>query len=398
MNAPSCKKGTPVDPYDFIAARLPADTRSAIVRFWEAFSKQADELDQAFLSKDSARVQNVIGVMEALREVSPELMWEFGPSERGHALCVTAEWRDELRPLARLVRQMAPDLPRWQFIEARTPDEAHHFSTENFSARFRTPLTLSAIQATLGEEGRINLVGQGEGDLDALGQQALYAASMLLGEEVERDWVGACDGVETKGGMLSFLRKPSGSKFDPAAFQDSFLAEIACAKAALSDVPYSQLSIEDRSVVLFQVNQLSEDHRRSDLITLSAPEGPFAHGVLRSPRFSSRCYSLHDEWFLYLRIPRSPEASFDLVDERYDVEILLHERLAADGVGGFVAGGHGTEAVYIDLAVTNVELAVARIGQALADKPYAQEATLHFMDSGLEFNVLPAVPTNPQFH
>ncbi|MGB5836369.1 MAG: hypothetical protein WBH14_04890 [Albidovulum sp.] len=47
-------------------------------------------------------------------------IWEFGPSERGHALVITAEWHDELRPLAQAVVARAPDLPRWRFFDART--------------------------------------------------------------------------------------------------------------------------------------------------------------------------------------------------------------------------------------------------------------------------------------
>ncbi|MHA3914147.1 hypothetical protein [Halovulum sp. GXIMD14793] len=105
-----------MDPYDFAATMLPQDQHDAIAAFWEAFAAGADTLDHAFESRDGDLVSQSVGVMDALKAVSENLMWEFGPSDRGHALCVTAEWRSELRALARLVIRMAPDLPRWMSV------------------------------------------------------------------------------------------------------------------------------------------------------------------------------------------------------------------------------------------------------------------------------------------
>lgn len=380
-----------MDPYDFFAMRQSTETRNAIARFWEAFSEHADRLDEAFNSKDSAQIQDLVSVMEELRTISPNLMWEFGPSERGHALCVTAEWRDELRPLARLVRQMAPDLPRWEFIDARRADNLAWVTPENFANRFREDLAIQMIEVNLNDRGRIDLIAKGKGEADHLGQQALSVATMALGEEVERDWVGFVDGEALKSGGLSFLRKSSQPHFDPAEFVEHFHTEIEQAKSAMSEVPYSQLSIEERAVSIFEVNKLPEDHPRSDLFMFSGTDETYARAVLRASRFSSRCYSRHDEWFLYLRIPRTMDATFDDVADRYEIENLLHERLTAEGIGGFVAGGHGQEAIYIDLALRDVDLGVALIHQILADKPYAQEATLHLMDSGLTHHILPVI-------
>lgn len=382
-----------MDPYDFFAMRQSTETRTAIARFWEMFAEKADMLDEAFNSNDGSSAQNSISVMDTLKTVSPDLMWEFGPSERGHALCVTAEWRDELRPLARLVKHMAPDLPRWEFIDARSADDPSSFSPENFASRFREDLAVQLIDVSLNEFGRIDLVAKGKGATDHLGQQALSVATMALGEAVEKDWVGFVDGETLKSGGLSFLRRSSGPQFDPAQFVERFHAEIVRAKSAMPAKPYAQLPLDERAVTVFKPNQLPEEHPRSDLFTFLANHETYGQAVLRTSRFSSRCYSKHDEWFLYLRIPRTPDAPFDDVDDRYDVESLLHERLSTEGAGGFVAGGHGQEAVYIDLALRDVDLGVALIYQALADKPYAREATLHFLDSGLTHHVVPAAST-----
>lgn len=380
-----------MDPYDFFAVRQSTETRSAITRFWEVFADHAGELDEAFNSKDSAKIQAAVSVMDELRTISPDLMWEFGPSDRGHALCVTAEWRDELRPLARLVRQMAPNLSRWEFIDARRPDDLAWVTPENFANRFRDDLAIQELDVGLNDIGRIDLIAKGKSDADHLGQQALSVATMALGEEIERDWVGFVDGETPKSGGLSFLGRSSQTQFDPAQFVDGFHAEIARAQSAMPETPYSHLSLDERSVALFEVNKMPADHPRSDLFTFSATDETYGRSALRVSRFSSRCHSRHDEWFLYLRIPRIAKAPFDDIEDRYDIESLLHEQLAPKGVGGFVAGGHGQEAVYIDLALRDVDLGVALINQALADKAYAQDATLHFLDSGLTNHILSAV-------
>ncbi|MDX8351600.1 hypothetical protein [Cognatiyoonia sp. IB215182] len=382
-----------MDPYSYVAGRLPTDQRKAIRAFWSHFEANADALDQYFSSKMTEITTDPSEVMAALGSVSPELMWEFGPSDRGHALTVTAEWHDDNRPLARAVHDMAPDLPRWRFHEVRSGESDSRVTADYFAARFGKPLALTHIDTALGRDGRIDLTARGQGNAKTLADQALQAASIVLGEEVDRDWLGFIDGAPTaKAGIFGRLRQQPAEPFDAAGFAERFRATIADAKSQMPQQPYSAVPPDNREAILFKANKIHSDHRRCDLMTFTTSSETYGHAVLSGGRFSSRCHSLHDEWFLYLRIPRTSDTPFDDVSERGAIEDRLHDALSADGLGGMVAAGHGQEAVYIDLAVTDVALAVERVAQTLGGEIYADAATLHFLDQGLQRLIIPAAP------
>ena len=88
------------DPYDVVATRLLTAKADPIHRFWEGFRDNADELDGLF-STGEGNLARVSEIMAPLGDIAPDLMWEFGPSEKGHNICITAEWRHELRALDR---------------------------------------------------------------------------------------------------------------------------------------------------------------------------------------------------------------------------------------------------------------------------------------------------------
>ncbi|MHA3914146.1 hypothetical protein [Halovulum sp. GXIMD14793] len=154
--------------------------------------------------------------------------------------------------------------------------------------------------------------------------------------------------------------------------------------------------MDERQYLLFQLEPPREDNLRPDLITYSTLHEIFGQAVLSRAPFSSRCHSNFDEWFLLLKVARSDAHPFNDVSERGDIEEMLHKALSEDKLGGYVGGGHGMEAIYMDFAVTDVERAVARIQQAMAEQPFVADATLHFLDAGLEDLVIPVQPATSQ--
>ncbi len=378
-----------MDPYDFAAAKLPSDTRAAIAGLWEHFAAHADGVDRCFSSGMKDMTTDPTEVMAALGAVSPDLMWEFGPSDRGHALFITPEWRDELRPLARAVLNAAPDLPRWRFHEVRPPTEPDLIA-DHFAARYQAPLSLSKAKARMAEEGRIDLAVTGAGTREEIVDRASVMTSMLLGEEIERDWLGFID-AETaeRPGLLGRLRGAVPAELDMAGFLANLRAEIARATDRMPERPYAARPLDTREITLFSAKEPNPDHSRPDLISLAAPNPTYGNAVFSRARFSSRCHSRHGEWFLYLRIARSPAAPFDDVEDRYALEEELHDILSQGGLGGSVAGSHGTGNVYLDIATTDVGEAVARLERWLTGKPFAADTTLHFLDTGLTGSAVP---------
>ncbi|MBL1437141.1 MAG: hypothetical protein COB08_013205 [Rhodobacteraceae bacterium] len=366
------------DPYDYAANLISRNTRDAIKAFWQHFAQNADALGRWFFNQQGG-TQTVTDIMQPLREVSPNLMWEFGPATDGHMLTITAEFRDTMRPLARLMQRMAPNLPRWTFTDARPPSDPAQLAQEHL-ARFGFPLTLSQIEVSLGENGRINQHGYGAGR--AVFDEVINVSTLLLGEEKERDWVG------------SVRETPSeiSSPFAPLPWLDSFDAAIAEAQRQMPNAPHSALDPAQASGGLYQNFNLIEGDPRQDLITFFAPTAAYVSAALYGPLFSSRGFSRFNEWFMYLKIQRSPAAPFGHVEERAEVEDRLHATLSSAGIGGWVAAGNGTDHVYIDFAVTDVARAVTLLQNYFGHEVYAAGASLHVLDQGLRDITIPLTP------
>lgn len=142
-------------------------------------------------------------------------------------------------------------------------------------------------------------------------------------------------------------------------------------------------------MALLQIEQVRDDVGRPDLMTFTAPSEGYAEATLLTSRFSSINHSRFGEWFLFIRFPRTPETPFDQVDDRADIEDALHQALATAGVGGIVAGAHGHDAVYVDLAVTDIDKALQLVAGTLNTNPGFDEISVHFLEAGLPETAFP---------
>ena len=376
------------DPYGFVANHLMSGQMAAIRDFWADFTRQADGIDAYFTRTTTVSSVDPVEFMLALRQLSPDLMWEFGPGSRGHNLCITAEVVYELRPLARALRNMAPDLPRWTFSDAREPVTPEAFGAE-FTGRFGRLPALTQVQTTIGPDNRINLAGRGPDDIESVRDTTLKAALMLLGEQADRDWFGFVDAKSDKQGPFARWRRQAAQPFDPVSFVEAFDDTVAAVVRSLPDRPVARRDIDNDPVTLFNVSTPATASFRPDLITFTAPSAAYANAALGAAPFSSATQSKFGEWFMFLRVPFGPFADSADVDVRHQIESQLHTLLSAAQLGGFVAGGHGRDAVYIDFAVTDVAKALRLLANALAVQSMMEVATFHFLDAGLGAYVIP---------
>lgn len=365
------------DPYDLVATEGCAGHATAIARFWQQFTAAADALDRGF---SAGEVAGSLDVMAELQAVHPDLMWEFGPSDRGHALCITAEWRDALRPLARAVLAAAPDLPRWRFSDARGAAGAAGVA-ELFEARAQEPLQINAMQAVAGRDGRIGLDVMGHGAEDRLSVQAQVLAEIVLGEAACRDWVGQVT-LRSGPGLLARLsgRRPV---FDAATFVAGFAAVRAQMRDALPG-PLAQHDPDAGPIGLLRMKAMREGSGRPDLVTFSTASDTYATAALDGRGFASCNHSRHGEFFAFLRVPHdgTPPLATD-VGARAEIEAALHRVLSQAGIGGLVAAGHGTAAVYLDFGMTDLRRGLELLARSFAPRPWAQRATIHFLEAGL---------------
>lgn len=371
------------DVYDFHAALLPSDHLAAIDAFWGWFQKKADELDAHFSRKTDRQSADPNQLIERLKGPWDELMWEFGPSDKGHSLAITAEWNDDNLVNARAFLRRAPSLPRWVFSEVK-PSCAPEALIETFEVMFKQPLHIVALTASENATGRVDIAVEGAADEDILFGQAIKLTSLLLGEAEERDWLGMIDCIQLqpKGGLMARLKSRQAPKLDVEGALASLHGAIERSKGKRPDSPYAQTDFHDRPASLFKINDAPEDHPRADLITFIAPDERYGNAAINARRFSSANHSGHGEWFIYLRLPHQDETLLS-VDDRGNIEELIHTSLAAIDLGGVVASGTGTQASYIDVALNDVTAGVTQLGHVLKDTPFAPDVTVHFMDPGL---------------
>lgn len=65
------------------------------------------------------------------------------------------------------------------------------------------------------------------------------------------------------------------------------------------------------------------------------------------------------------------------------------------GAGGVVGSGHGTEAVYFDLAFQDIAAGLQTFAKT---KPWAQDAALHFLEGGFSQTSLPLASLQQKSH
>lgn len=387
-----------MDPYDFAATLLPKTKQDAVAEFWDAFLEDAEALQKAFADKDEAGIYGDLKSEVLLKSISKTIAMEFMFEEAGHKLCITAGRVNKALPIVRLLKDMAPDLPDWNITYARKPHDKGAllpFSYQNYQDRFDHLLLIDNITPTFNPDGRIDIMGSGGSAPDELIEQTFNAASMILGEEIQRDWVGYTESRPSDHNSAS--GEPS-MTLDPDVFLEDFRAEISKAQALMRKASFSERKLEDLNGTVIHLEDVPEDHRRPDLEVMSIPEGLFAKGAINSPNFSSRCYSSFGEWFLNIRVPHERIPEEDKNPALSLLVVRLHEALCVGHLGGCAMHGMGSKAIYIDVAVTDVAKGIAVIEATLAKIPFAARATLHFMDVALEDVFIPLSLNSSQQH
>ena len=378
------------DVYDFWADRIPAAEAAMIDRFWEAFVQIAPSIDHTFSGTgDPVDVAEVMQTaLGDLAEMIPS--WEFGPAEDGHHLALSPDFSHELRPLVRAMVNRAPEIPRFTIHDARQPHPDLAGIPDVVASRMFQPFTLTGAEAMAGEHRRIDLVGSGPGaDSDA---QAGLLFSVLVGEAVERDWLGEIAVQRSGPGMLSrmFGKKPAAA--DPMDWLPGFKDQVDAVLAELMDArPATPMAepLPGADGLLYQITPTGSEGPRADSITYQTTHGDYAAARFANARISSVRFSRFGESFLGLRIQRAEEMNFDQVTERGDLADAIDSQLQAAGAGGVFGEGHGQGHVYIDFAATDIPLAIATIERTLGQRGVTAPSALLFDEAGLEDQILP---------
>ncbi|MEM0944155.1 MAG: hypothetical protein AAGI70_09425, partial [Pseudomonadota bacterium] len=358
------------DAYDFWAARLPAPADRLIATFWETFTRLAPRLDAAFTSQDNGRVMAETELFAAaIDTVSDEIMFEFGPgAEGGHHLALTPELTHDLRPLCRALVRGAPDLARWSFSDARPALTGQSEIETALTGRLQDTPSITGAEARPGEAQGIDIIGRGRGAAEEIGREAATAFSVLVGEEIERDFFNRSEGV-SEGARMGRLFGKKGSNLDwLPAFREQALdihqglldarpaGAFAAAPTAKTEMALLQLGASEVD---------DESYPRADLITYATAQATYAEARARGLVLPGVRFSRHGEMLCGIRIARSEARAFDEVTERNQLAEKIDGELRRRAIGGVFGEGHGAGHIYIDVSTLDIEAARTCIAEIL---------------------------------
>lgn len=323
----------------------------------------------------------------ALASLDADLSWEFhrGRAGKPPRLIISAGEKRRLDPLVSEFLGRAPDLDSWR-LHCWRPAVSIHEVEAMVALRVGFVLDTNVCGATRDASGSLVVT---------LPSGAIPVESPAEALRIARDAVRKCLGEEVYFRWVSAVRL--GEVAPESAFSMSDLPAVVAHSveewtASLPEHPLFRLTESlrwqtlDRSAARAHVGP-----GRSDLIVLTTIHHPFVTGSREEPSFWSRNYSRHGERFLYLKIAKSEAEPFD--HEGFEAD--LASQLLQEHVGCVVGSGFGLAHTYHDLAVTDVDRAVA-VTRAVAEAHQVpKRAWVQFFDSSWAHEWVGLHPESP---
>ncbi len=345
-----------------------------IDRFWQSFRQQCQRPPATWLPQ----LRGLLG------EINPGLGLELRRQDDGtRSLSFSCLDSVQLRPLADLFVERAPQLPPWLFEATRTATPLKQ-ALSAVEQDHQLDLSGARLRLGIGRGHLINVVLASHHFAGAEDERGLAAAQQLvelvLGDQLFDDWVG--DIAITTAARPSALRLVNASEHELPLeldqLEEAFDLARAGILAALPEAPL-HLFCERADWVLFELEEPAELDRQQDLLTATTMCPEMLKCFLSGERFCSRRFSRNRELFCYLKIAQDAPAEERLA-ERELLEDALNRALVPGQLGCVVGAGIGSEHIYIDLALAQLDPAIRLIRRRLREHQAPMRSWLLFCD------------------
>jgi hypothetical protein len=376
-----------LDELDPAQAALKRDVRRRIDAWWAEFQQQTERLDRVFHGREQFDLPE--WMHEHLGAIDPRLRWEFGPAVRadGHRLVITPESERGLRPLAQSILDAAPPIAGWEFYGYRLAEDVDE-AARMVEARRAGTITGAVCEVALGEHGLIDLTYRSpdtDGPDDEQARNAAFVATeTLLGEDVLDHHIGAIEvdrlpadsaGKRTRAIPLDRLRDTVASLIESHRAQ--LPAEPHWKWARGEDVEWC--CVERQGI------EPAEDYPQwFDLRVAVTPNQALWSATHGRWAFCSDRLSRCGETFAYLKIDGVGGLERSEFADRGEIEDAINDALAGAGWGCTVGGGTGLRYSYVELALADLDGAVARLRERLRAGRLPRRTWLLFHDADLQ--------------
>ncbi|GMG80950.1 hypothetical protein LNKW23_01620 [Paralimibaculum aggregatum] len=390
-----------LDAYDFWADRLPRADLIAIDDFWQRFAELGPRVERYA----RGRLPNIdihAELQAALGGLRDRVRGEFEFARGGGlALAITPELFHTRRPLARAFLRRAPELRGWAIRDARSASTEIPDAVRAILHRSRSEaLAVEELVARRGAHRLVDLVAQGFGDHDFIADQAGVIFAVLLGERADQDWLGASDGRRWPMlGLRNLLASRRQTRNDRwlSEFRTTARAIIEGFEAERPEKPFVEVPMRVEDCVDFRLRPVGGDPaRRHDAMQVQSRHPALTAARLAGARIAGVRFSRFGEIFCGLKVMRTGSSSFAEVADIATFGARIEERLAERRCGGVIGRASGIRHVYVDLALTDIEAAIAVLRRALADEGVLGPAWLLFDEAGLEDRYLPLTAKTPE--
>jgi len=355
---------------------LKAQAMAKIERFWAQL-----RTDGNFLMGEVKQGQAgalVKWVDEYVQVIDKNIMWEAGPAandENAFKLSLSAEARDELKPLIDTMVGKAPAIDGWILENGREALPARNIE-EALPARLGAHGVMVpgvppfVVHCTPNDEHRIDVVFESPAFRDAHDRKDLITAFMLcdlvLGERNVDRWLGV---VETRPGKIE-------GEFKCEAASTVFASDFADAKQQLQERNPSSLWLDLSTEGDFTLSQIAgADGARITLIT----QHPELFTALCKSKFYSERFSNHDEKFCYLQCEGVDD--FRDTDRRGELQSRIDSVLRDERIGCTVGSGAGARGFFIDLVLTDPDQAIPVLRKVCEEEKLPRGSVLRFYDA-----------------
>ena len=350
---------------------LKQQTIKKIDKFWRAFKKDSNRLSS---TKELNYQQFVVDWFgKNLKPIDKYIMWELGPGrgETQNILTLTAESHKELRPIIDTIIERAPQMKEWKFQaykEPLPPDLIEGMLDSK--GGYTLPAFKTVCKAT--SDNRIDVIFYAPSFKSANAQKDLECCFLVcesvLGEENLDKWLGLLETKNSQSQMKSELAATRLSK-------DFNLAKQQILKKLPDQFQYDLKSPENFVVIKLKTPLQPQ---RITMITAYPNLGK----SLFSDSFYSERFSKWGEKFCYLEIDRVGE--FLVSDDANKFEDCLDTSLRKSQAGCVVASGKGTNTIYLDLCLKDIEKARIIIAEICGQFKLPHTAWLYFYDVTLK--------------
>ncbi|MEO1723512.1 MAG: hypothetical protein AAFR84_14015 [Pseudomonadota bacterium] len=393
------------DAYDFWAERLARAEQAVLASFWEHFARHAAFLYGIFSGTDRSGAAGDVAecMTDALGPLADEIFWEFSAADEAtgddHFLALTPELYHAKRPLARALIAAAPDLPGWKFGDARPPPQSDERLLENVAARAFRDVTLVGAAVREGTHRTVDVLGFGADGVagDEPGDEAGLLFSLIVGEALERDWLGEIATEPASATRVPGIARLLGGR-DQAdeAWTTAFAEEARALLAALQDsVPQGPFAPprDSASHALYDLAPTDGAWPRADLFRYATTRPDYAKARFDGAPIAAARFTRAEESLIGLRVARTPIATFDAPEELGRLAGAIDADLRRQGLGGVFGEGLGRAHAYVDAAVNNIPLAIATIERRLGQFGLGGPSHLLFDELGLNDLTLPLSST-----